>query len=165
MTVSLRDMQDSDLDHVFRFQQDDIANQMAAFTAEDPSDRPAFNQHWAKIRANTAIILKTILSDDIVVGNLSHFEMFGEPSVGYWIDRAYWGQGIATEALQQFLQIITTRPLYARVAFDNIGSIRVLEKCGFVQHGTDTGFAYARSKEIDEIIMILNENNPIKQST
>ena len=55
--------------------------------------------------------------------------------VGYWIDRAHWGKGIATQALEAFVGTIDIRPLYAQVATSNIGSIRVLEKCGFVKIG------------------------------
>jgi len=41
------------------------------------------------------------------------------------------------------------------VAKDNIASVRVLEKCGFVISGYDQGFANARGEEIEEVIMIL----------
>jgi hypothetical protein len=52
--------------------------------------------------------------------------------VGYWLGREFWGQGIATQALALFLEEEPTRPLVAHVAKHNIGSRRVLEKCGFV---------------------------------
>jgi RimJ/RimL family protein N-acetyltransferase len=52
--------------------------------------------------------------------------------VGYWLGREFWGQGIATQALALFLKEERTRPLVAHVAQHNIGSRRVLEKCGFV---------------------------------
>jgi RimJ/RimL family protein N-acetyltransferase len=51
--------------------------------------------------------------------------------VGYWIDRAFWGRGVATEALSAFLCLEHIRPLYAGVAKHNVASIRVLQKCGF----------------------------------
>ena len=38
---------------------------------------------------------------------------------------------------------------------DNVASIRVLEKCGFVRIGTDRGYANARRAEIDEVVMEL----------
>ena len=75
-----------------------------------------------------------------------------EPEITYWIGKDFWGKGIATDALKQFLEIEKTRPIYGRVAFDNLGSKRVLEKCGFEQIGTDKGFANARGKEIVEFI-------------
>ncbi|GAB4579398.1 MAG: hypothetical protein Fur0022_21360 [Anaerolineales bacterium] len=67
----------------------------------------------------------------------------------------FWGKGIATEALPLFLEIQTVRPLYARAVKDNFGSIRVLEKCGFVKIGEDKGFANARGMEVEEVVMEL----------
>ena len=57
--------------------------------------------------------------------------------MGYWIGKEYWGKGVATQALAQFLEDVKTRPLYAHVAKHNIASRRVLEKCGFVICGED----------------------------
>ena len=60
------------------------------------------------------------------------WEQEGERPVGYWIDRAHWGRGIASRALPAFLRIVTARPLVAHVAKHNVASRRVLEKSGFV---------------------------------
>ena len=81
--------------------------------------------------------------------------MFGQRDVTYWIGREHWGAGLATQALQLFLGEDSTRPIHARVATDNAGSIRVLEKCGFRMTGKDRGFAHARGAEIDEFILTL----------
>jgi RimJ/RimL family protein N-acetyltransferase len=48
------------------------------------------------------------------------FEQLGEREVGYWLGKGYWGKGIATQALKEFLKHIGTRPLYAHVAKHNI---------------------------------------------
>ena len=45
----------------------------------------------------------------------------------------------------------------ARVASDNVASRRVLEKCGFRVIATDRGFAEARSAEIEELVLRLEE--------
>jgi RimJ/RimL family protein N-acetyltransferase len=42
------------------------------------------------------------------------------------------GLGVATAALASFLTLLLERPLCAHVAEHNAGSVRVLEKCGFV---------------------------------
>jgi RimJ/RimL family protein N-acetyltransferase len=55
----------------------------------------------------------------------------------------------------QFLDVVQTRPLYARAAQDNAASIRVLQKCGFMICGEDKGFANARGEEVEEIILRL----------
>ena len=83
------------------------------------------------------------------------WEREGVREVGYWLGRAYWGQGIATAALSTFLHHIKTRPLYARAAKDNRASLRVLEKCGFKIIGENRGFANARGKEIEEFLLQL----------
>ncbi|MGI8469749.1 MAG: GNAT family N-acetyltransferase, partial [Pyrinomonadaceae bacterium] len=84
--------------------------------------------------------------------SIAKFEMEGDTEITYWIDRNFWGKGIATTALKNFLTIENTRPVFGRVAFDNLGSQKVLEKCGFVKIGTDKGFANARQTEIEEFI-------------
>ena len=63
--------------------------------------------------------------------------------MGYWIGREYWGRGVATAALRSLLEVIPERPLHPLVAAGNAGSIRVLEKCGFVRDGEDEeGFVF-----------------------
>lgn len=155
MTINLREVTDSDLAIFFRHQQDKEAVFMAAFTPKDPSDRSAFDAHWAKIRASDSVINRTIEVDGQVAGHIASFEMFGDRELTYWIGREFWGQGVATAALRLLLKVDTTRPIHGRAAKDNIGSIRVLEKCGFVLVGEDKGFANARQEEIAEVILRL----------
>lgn len=78
--------------------------------------------------------------------------------------REFWGRGLATAALAQFLQIQTTRPLYARAAKDNVASIRVLQKCGFTICGQDKGFANGRLAEVEEYILKLGDTNRNKET-
>ena len=109
------------------------------------------------IKANSfefAIIYEDILVGTIVLENPDSTKTIYE--VGYFIARPYWRKGIATEALTQFLELDQTRPLFARAAQDNGGSIRVLEKCGFKIIGEDRGFANARGLEIEEYILRLD---------
>ena len=87
--------------------------------------------HWANIMADESNILKTIVFNGQIAGNIVGWESSGEWEVGYWIGKEFWGKGIATQALLLFLGFVKTRPLYAHVARHNIGSRRVLEKCGF----------------------------------
>ena len=153
--VTLRDIQERDLPIFFEHQKDPISNHMAAFTTKDPLDWNLFRNHWERILNDPAIIKRTVMQENHVVGHVSSFEMFSEREVSYWIDRMHWGKGIATNALIQFLHLETVRPLYARAAKDNIGSRRVLEKCGFTITGEDSGFANARNMEIEEFVFTL----------
>jgi RimJ/RimL family protein N-acetyltransferase len=157
--VLLRDVTEGDLPIFFEQQLDSDANFMAAFTAKDPANREAFTAHWNRILADTTVIIKTIVCDGQVVGHVLSYEESGKPEVSYWIGKAYWGQGIATRALAAFLTYANqTRPIYARVAKDNFGSLRVLEKCGFRITGSAKGFANARGEEIEELILELSAN-------
>ena len=156
MMVRLREVIDADLPIFYAHQQDKEAVYMAAFTHKDPSDRTAFDAHWAKIRASDSTMNRTIEVDGQVVGHIASFEMFGDREVTYWIVREFWGRGVATAALTAFLDIETTRPLHGRAAKDNLGSIRVMEKCGFILIGEDKGFANARQAEIAEVILKLD---------
>ena len=133
--IQLRDVIDSDLPIFFEQQNEPEANEMAAFPARD---REAFMAHWAKIRMNENILLKTILYNGEVAGNVVSFEMEGKREVGYWLGREFWGKGIATKALAEFLGFVKTRPIYGVVAQHNSGSRRVLEKCGFAFLGQET---------------------------
>jgi RimJ/RimL family protein N-acetyltransferase len=154
-TVTLRDIIPSDLDVYFTQQQDPEANYMAAFTSRDPFDRDAFDIHWTKIMSDDTIVNRTILYNGQIAGNIAKFTMFNQPEIGYWIGKEFWGKGIATQALNLFLQIVTERPLYAAAAADNLGSLRVLQNCGFVITGYDKAFAGARQQEIDEALLEL----------
>ena len=150
--VVLRPTEVSDLQSFFIFQLDDEANYLAAFTAKDPTDKAAYLQKYTKFLDEPSITSRTIMVNNIIAGSISKFEIEGRAEITYWIDRNFWGKGVATAALKKFLTIESTRPIFARVAFDNHGSRKVLEKCGFVRTGQDKGFANARQAEIEEFI-------------
>jgi len=152
----LRDVRDEDLDVLFEHWTDPEANRMAAFTAENPDDREAFDARWARLRANDSVTAMTIDLDGDVVGTVSSWDNDGKREVTYWIGREHWGKGIATRALTEFLELEQARPLYAAAAKDNGGSIHVLEKCGFERVGKGRGFANARGEEIDEVELMLS---------
>ncbi|MGH2583240.1 MAG: GNAT family N-acetyltransferase [Anaerolineales bacterium] len=153
--VRLRAVEPGDLDAFFEFQSDSGARYMAAFSGKEPLDRPSFEERLAKILGDDAILVRTITVGDQVAGYVMKFEMRGDALVAYWIGREYWGQGIATEALKQLIGELSMRPLFARAATDNIASVRVLEKCGFVRIGVETNFASAREAQTEEVIMRL----------
>ena len=155
MEVVLREVHDSDLPVFYRQMNDPEAVRMAAFTPEDPADRDVFDAHWKKIRSSPEVLSRTVLADGDVVGSAAVYGEPGEREVTYWIDRAYWGRGVATAALRGLLAEVPERPLYARAAADNAGSLRVLEKCGFRVTTHARGYAHARGEEIDEVVLTL----------
>jgi RimJ/RimL family protein N-acetyltransferase len=132
--VELRDVEADDLPLFFEHQRDPIAVAMVAFRSRD---RAAFDQHWAKILADESTLNKTVLADGQVAGNIASWLSEGKREIGYWIDRAFWGRGVATAALSAFLCLEQRRPLHAGAAKHNAASIRVLQKCGFILLGPD----------------------------
>jgi RimJ/RimL family protein N-acetyltransferase len=126
--VSLRDVTPDDVEVFFEHQRDEESNTMAAFPARD---HDAHLAHWKKILADPDVVTKTVEVDGRVAGNVLSWDGGSGRLVGYWLDKRFWGRGIATAALTELLAIVRERPLYAHVARHNSGSIRVLEKCGF----------------------------------
>lgn len=156
-SIVLREVMMSDLPIFFDQQLDPEANWMAAFTRKDPADRDAFMAHWTKILQDEAITIQTILFKGSVAGSvLSYVDEDEHLEVSYWIGKPYWGKGIATRALSAFLEHSKVRPLYARAAKDNIGSLRVLEKCGFTRISEGRGFSEARGEEVEEFLLRLD---------
>jgi RimJ/RimL family protein N-acetyltransferase len=157
MGCALREVRDEDLAVLFEQWADPVAARMAAFTAPDHMDRDAFDRRWSRLRADETVIARAIVVDGEVAGTIGSWGDPGEREVTYWIGRSYWGKGIATGALNEFLTVDRSRPLHARVASDNVASRRVLEKCGFRVIATERSFAEARSGEIEELVLRLEE--------
>ena len=153
--IALRRVEVSDLDAIYEQMRDPESVRMAAFTAKDPSDRSAFDAHMAKIMSSSENTLWAIIRDSRLVGTVGSYVSDGATEVTYWIDRTFWGQGIATRALGLLLDEISVRPIRARAASDNAGSLRVLQKAGFHPIGTELAFAPARAAEIEETILEL----------
>ncbi|WP_229398562.1 GNAT family N-acetyltransferase [Micromonospora okii] len=151
----LRPVHDDDLPRFFAFEQDPEANWVAAFGPADPADRAAFDAHWRRIRADPAIVTRTVTVDGEVVGHVVAFPVEAQTEVSYWIDRARWGRGYATRALAALLAELPQRPVRARAAKDNAASLAVLRRCGFVVRGEDRGYANGRRAEIEEWVLEL----------
>lgn len=154
--VQLRDVRQEDVGVFFAQQLDPQANHMAAFTSPDPHDRLAFEAKWQRILNDEHIRQQTILAGGRIAGHVLKYELFGEPEISYWLGREFWGQGVATRALQLFLLQVRERPLFGRAAADNIASIRVMEKCGFRVIGRGRGYANARDQAFDEVVLQLD---------
>jgi len=155
--VQLRDVIATDLRIFFEQQLDPEAAQMADFPSRKEE---TFMAHWSRIMADDSILIKTILFNGSVAGNIVCFEQLGEREVGYWLGKEYWGKGIATQALAEFLKLIDTRPLYAHVAKHNVGSRRVLEKCGFVVAREERLFSPVLGRNIAELVLTLQADEP-----
>jgi RimJ/RimL family protein N-acetyltransferase len=157
INIKLRPSVISDLESLFDLQLDKESGYMAAFMPSNHTDQSAYIDKYTKLFNDPNVTNLTILIDNIIIGSVAKFIMNGEAEITYWIDRKYWGQGIATHAVKSLLDIEMMRPIFAHVAFDNFGSQKVLENCGFERIGSDHGFASARQEEIEEFIYRLDE--------
>ena len=155
-TVTLRVTLPADAPALFRIESDPVARHMAAFGGEEPESLAAYQTRWGKMLADRTVVARTVLWNGRIVGSVLQFEHRRQPSVALWIDREFWGRGIATRALSLFLAETTLRPLFARVAGDNVGSRTVVERCGFRAIGEDKGFARFRGTDLAELIFRLD---------
>ena len=142
--VALRDVRDNDVPLFFEYQRDPEATRMAAVPSRE---RDAFVEHWQRIRRDDSVVTQTVVADGEVAGNVLSFLKDGRREIGYWIDHALWGRGVATRAVELFLERLDERPLYGYVASHNAASRRVLEKCGFAPlEETDNGVLLIRER-------------------
>ena len=149
--VRLRNVELDDLPIFYEQQLDADATRMAAFPARD---RAAFDAHWAtRILGNPAAVSQTILADGQVAGHIGSWPQDGVRLVGYWIGKEHWGKGVATRALAAFLHLETERPLHAHVVKHNVGSIRVLEKCGFSREREES--VEVAGQDFAELVLVL----------
>lgn len=158
--VELRAVAESDIPQFFFNHIDPEASYMCAFVVTLPSAEQAFTERWQRLLSDTNNTIRTVVVGGRVAGSVLSFPHGDTTEVGYWLGREFWGRGIATQALEQFLRIVLVRPLHARVAHDNTGSIRVLEKCGFAEITRETSYAEARGEHIEELIMRLDSTEP-----
>lgn len=92
-SILLRPVQLGGLPRLYELQLDPESNRMALTI---PRTREAFDSHWAKVLDNPAITARAILVGEAFVGVIPCFPKDGQDYVGYWIDRVYWGMGIAS---------------------------------------------------------------------
>lgn len=140
-------MRDADLPILFTQLQDPESVRMAGSIADDPSNRARFEAHWARNRQDPDATMRTIVGrSGEIVGHTAVFGPTGEREVTYWIGREYWGRGAASSALRELLSTVPDRPLHARAAAEDIASVRVLEKCGYLVTGHERGSRMAAAR-------------------
>src|SRR3954465_14489453 len=152
-SMRLRPVQPGDLPRMFQLQLDPESNRMAVTI---PRTAEAFDSHWAKALEDPgAAVVRAVLLGEALVGYVCCFPMGGQDHVGYWIDRAHWGRGIASRALRLLLLEVTKRRRAAPAATSNAASLRVLQKCGFVVAEVRLSPASDRYPECEEAVLVL----------
>lgn len=156
MQIGLRALRDDDVDLLYDQMRDPVAVRMAAFTAEDPDDRAAFDAHLKRVRTDPDILHFAITVDGEFAGTVASFPVGDDTEITYWLNRSWWGRGIATRAVEQLLALVPVRPIMARAASDNAGSLAVLRKAGFRPVGKEVAYATGRGEEIEETVLRLD---------
>ena len=127
--VILREVEPADVAVFYEHQADPGASALAHVASRD---REAHAAHWQKILADPDVLVRAVVTTDgAVAGQVLSFPRSGVRELGYWLGRDYWGQGLASAAVAEFLRIEPVRPLHAVVAEHNPASRRVLERNGF----------------------------------
>jgi RimJ/RimL family protein N-acetyltransferase len=156
--VSLRPIEDADLPTLFEQQRDRQANADAAFGPADPDDRAALDAHWVRILADPSTVTRAIDVGGRLAGSILRWRdpALDAAEVSYWLGREFWGRGVASQALAQFVEALPDRRLYGRTASTNPASGRVLEKCGFRLVRVDRDVTATNGRQVDELIMRLD---------
>jgi RimJ/RimL family protein N-acetyltransferase len=158
MTVTLRPPTPADLDLYFELQQDPASVWMTAFTSANLADRALFDARWKRILGDDSTVVRTIMSDGAAVGHVMSFVTDERKEVAFWVSPEHWGLGCATAGLRLLLLETPERPLYARAAKDNVGSLTVLSRNGFTVIGQGVGFAEGRGQLVGEYLLTLAES-------
>lgn len=73
--------------------------------------------------------------------------------LGYWLGKRFWGKGFMTDIIQQTIDHcwahLPVDRLYAEVFSSNIGSQRVLQKCGFEHEYTIPNAVIKNGERLD----------------
>ena len=136
MDVQLRPVEDADLPLFFAMHRDPVSVAMAGVPGREAHE---FDAHWAKIRVDPAVVLRSVLVDGEVAGLVVCFPRDGQQELGYWLRQEHWGRGVASVAVAAFLAEHPSRPLSAGVLGTNAASLRVLAKAGFVEVAREDG--------------------------
>jgi ribosomal-protein-alanine N-acetyltransferase len=116
---------------------------------------------WLAIAADPGASLQLAIAvDGRAVGGIGAIAgegIFAQTAqFGYWLGEAYWGRGIATAAAQALADRIAAEHLFARLeaqVFDwNPGSMRVLEKAGFMREAVLRCAATKDGQLIDTVL-------------
>jgi RimJ/RimL family protein N-acetyltransferase len=114
-SITIREVESSDLETFYEHQLDPEAIRMAAFVCEDPKDKVAFAAHWNKILNSSQITQSTIVAEGQVAGHISCYP-HGDIEVTYWLGREFWGRGLATQALNRMLHLVVDRPEKTKIS-------------------------------------------------
>ena len=146
--LSLRELRDADAADVLAFRGDPVVQRFDDPPIHSLEEAVAFIQEMRELsRSEQQQVWAITRADDRVIGlvSLQQFDHHGDryhrrAEVGYGIARAWWGQGLASEAVRAALafgfEVMELNRIFARTIADNHESVRLLERLGFTREGT-----------------------------
>ncbi len=108
-----------------------------------------------------AIMLKGVLIGGIGprLRDASHLQRGPGPNIGFWLGQPYWGRGYMTEAVRGLIRQVFacwgSEAIYCGAFAENVASLRVQEKVGFVRDGETMLHAKPRGGDFPHINTIL----------
>lgn len=152
----LRPWQDEDAPLLYRYASDPDVGPRAGWAPHQSVEESLHIIQTVFRNPTTWAIIRK--EDDLLVGAIGYGPSCdchlpareGEPTVGYWIAKPFWNQGLCTEALQLLIAHLrqqnesnennevsapTIPSLISGHFIDNPASGRVMEKCGFLPTG------------------------------
>ena len=85
-------------------------------------------------RCSRFVLVDKDINQVIGMIDIVHFYEGNAVEIGYVLSRKYWNRGLMTEACQTFINYLFNKgikKIFIQAHVDNIGSNRVIEKCGF----------------------------------
>jgi uncharacterized protein (TIGR00369 family) len=153
VNLRLRPVHEADLAVLHAQQADAEAQRVAGLAGRE---RDAYFVHMGQVLADPANVLRVVEVDGAVAGLVLAFPREGLHELGYWLGRAYWGRGILTRALAEFVPTVGCRPLHAHTAQHNAASLRALQRLGFEQVATRDDFGGDRGPGVPGVVMRLD---------
>ena len=101
VTITLRNIETSNISIFFEQQLGPEANRMAAFVRKDSRDEVAFDAHWKQILDSTGIVNKTILCGNEVAGHIFVLPPVRELQMTYCLGKKHWGEGSRSSSPQE----------------------------------------------------------------
>ncbi|WP_433088722.1 GNAT family N-acetyltransferase [Dactylosporangium sp. CA-052675] len=150
--VLLRDLVEADLEVLYEQQREEEAVRRAQFPARD---REPFMTHWrTKVLADSANHVQIVVAGGAVAGSVMAWWRDDRRFIGYWLGQRFWGRGIGTAALRLFLRRERIRPLFADTFAGNTASVKLLQRCGFRQVGTE------HEGDLEFVVLMLADGAP-----
>lgn len=164
----LREIKKSDLDDIFEYKSDPMVTEhLLYYPHKNKADTKGYinntiKQYREGKMYDFAVVLKDTQKMIGTVGFTSINLQDNSAEIGYIFNRAYWGKGLAKEAVTELLdfgfRVLKLDRVFARIMAENSSSIRVVEKCGFTLKERIERGILAKGKYHNILIYELAEN-------